>query len=96
MKKVFLAMAAMFSIVGLYEVSIAGPKYRTEFIQCGSENYKYRECSASSVRMVMEARLSQQHSKTSCRKGSTWGYGRQGVWVDKGCRGTFEVSGVSL
>jgi hypothetical protein len=34
-------------------------------------------------------RLVNQRSGSPCRQGSTWGYDRSGVWVDRGCRADF-------
>lgn len=32
-----------------------------------------------------------QRSEADCIYGRTWGYDRQGIWVDRGCRADFEV-----
>ena len=37
------------------------------------------------------ARLVKQLSKAPCLQGESWGFDRHGIWVDKGCRGTFEA-----
>jgi len=36
-------------------------------------------------------RVSRQISESSCRLGYSWGYDRNGVWVDHGCRAEFEI-----
>jgi hypothetical protein len=36
-------------------------------------------------------RLIRTLSDTPCTQGRTWGYDRNGIWVDRGCRGEFEV-----
>lgn len=36
-------------------------------------------------------RLVQQKSGSSCVQGQTWGYDRNEIWVDRGCRADFEV-----
>jgi hypothetical protein len=41
-------------------------------------------------------RLVRQLSGSSCQQGSTWGYDSRGVWVDRGCRAEFDVSGGSV
>jgi hypothetical protein len=41
----------------------------------------------SNVEMV------QQLSQSPCTRGSTWGNDGQGIWVDRGCRARFRVSG---
>lgn len=40
-------------------------------------------------------RLVRQLSKSECRFGDTWGYDRDAIWVDKGCRAEFEVGKAS-
>jgi hypothetical protein len=37
------------------------------------------------------ARLVRQMSDAACTQGRTWGFDRDGVWVDRGCRGVFEA-----
>jgi hypothetical protein len=34
--------------------------------------------------------LAQQHSRSQCAEGHSWGVDRQGLWVNQGCRGTFQ------
>lgn len=36
-------------------------------------------------------RLLRQQSVMPCKEGRTWGYGRNQVWVSRGCQGQFEV-----
>lgn len=38
-----------------------------------------------------KVRLVRQLSDKPCRENRTWGYNRRGIWVDDGCRGTFEI-----
>jgi hypothetical protein len=59
-------------------------------ITCGSNNRTRVHCNADTRGGV---RLSRQLSAASCREGSTWGYDSQGVWVDRGCRAEFRLSG---
>lgn len=54
--------------------------------RCESVREHYVECDAD-VRRGVE--LVRQLSRTNCRRGENWGYGRRGVWVDDGCRGLF-------
>jgi len=37
-------------------------------------------------------RLLRQQSALPCKEGRTWGYGRNEVWVSRGCKGQFEVA----
>jgi hypothetical protein len=40
-------------------------------------------------------RLRRQLSRDACVEGRTWGFDRDGVWVDRGCRAEFEIGGSS-
>jgi hypothetical protein len=40
-------------------------------------------------------RLRRQVSRDACVEGQTWGFDRNGIWVDKGCRAEFEIGGSS-
>ncbi|OOG63995.1 hypothetical protein B0E46_08710 [Rhodanobacter sp. B04] len=54
-------------------------------IRCESSNGQFNRC------MVpwRDAQLVRQESKGACIRGQSWGVDRQGLWVDRGCRGQF-------
>lgn len=57
-------------------------------ITCSSNNGRRNFCPVDTrggVRMV------NQRSGSPCIQGSTWGYDRRGVWVDRGCRADFAL-----
>ena len=56
---------------------------------CASDDGRRHYCPVNTSRGV---RLVNQRSKTACVQGSTWGYDRKGVWVDRGCRADFFVA----
>ncbi len=60
----------------------------TRNLDCSSINNQYRYCRAG---RVDRAELIRQNSRKACVKGFSWGFDRNGVWVDKGCRATFRV-----
>ena len=62
---------------------------RNELVNCESHSRDYNYCRAS-VRNH-RVRLLRQHSNRSCRFGESWGYDYGGIWVDNGCKGTFEI-----
>src|SRR6202140_2349007 len=37
--------------------------------------------------------LIRQRSQATCIEGQTWGYGKRGIWADRGCRADFRVTG---
>ena len=61
---------------------------RTNIITCASNDGRRAYCDVDTRNGV---RLLEQHSDRPCREGSTWGYDRRGIWVDRGCRADFEV-----
>jgi hypothetical protein len=36
-------------------------------------------------------RLKDQLSREACVQGISWGFDRDGIWVDKGCRAEFQI-----
>jgi hypothetical protein len=57
-------------------------------IVCESRDNRYRHCPANVYR---EAQLVRQLSDSDCTYNRSWGFDRNGVWVDRGCRGEFAV-----
>ncbi|MDG4554013.1 MAG: DUF3011 domain-containing protein [Candidatus Competibacter sp.] len=57
-------------------------------VRCESTDQGYRYCRADTRDGVQ---LYRQLSKNACRYNDTWGYDRRGVWVDRGCRGDFQL-----
>jgi len=57
----------------------------TGTIQCNSVGMQPNSCRAP----WRDAVLVRQTSKSSCIKGSTWGFRHGTVWVDRGCAGVF-------
>jgi hypothetical protein len=56
---------------------------------CESHEYRYNFCATGRVR---SAQLVQQRSSAPCIQGRTWGWTRDGIWVDQGCEGAFRVN----
>jgi hypothetical protein len=52
---------------------------------CASNDNRYARCQVS----WRDAILVQQSSKAACIRGQTWGFDRNGIWVNGGCRGQF-------
>jgi hypothetical protein len=55
---------------------------------CASKDERYRECQ---LPIDGRARLVKRKSDAPCIEGSSWGQKGDRVWVDRGCRATFEV-----
>ena len=57
-------------------------------VRCESNRMDYVRCNVGRVRY---AELSRQYSGSPCIYGQTWGYRRDSLWVDRGCRADFWV-----
>jgi hypothetical protein len=57
-------------------------------ITCESTENKYRYCAASTDN---EVRMLRQISTERCDQGKSWGYDKEGVWVDLNCAAEFRV-----
>lgn len=58
-------------------------------ISCSSENGQRMYCDADTRGGVL---LTRQLSRAACQQGSSWGYDRRGIWVDRGCGAEFTVA----
>lgn len=61
---------------------------RNSLITCSSDGNRRTYCDADTTNGV---RLVREHGNSACRLGSTWGFDRRGIWVDRGCRGDFQT-----
>jgi hypothetical protein len=57
-------------------------------VNCSSDDMGRHHCSADTRAGVHIVR---QRSEADCVYGRTWGYDREGIWVDRGCRADFEI-----
>jgi len=57
-------------------------------IVCASNDGRRNYCAADTSRGVI---LVRQLGQVSCTQGQTWGMDRNGIWVDRGCKGEFRV-----
>lgn len=61
-------------------------------VTCGSNDGRYATCAWDAN--AGQPYLLEQSSRTACIEGRTWGYDRrEGLWVDRGCRGRFGSAG---
>lgn len=56
-------------------------------VNCASDNGSRRYCNVDTRDGV---RLVRQYGE-GCRQGDTWGYDDRGIWVDRGCKGEFQI-----
>ena len=81
-------LLAKFSLGGLLLFAAAAAQAST--ITCESRNNSYQTCPVDGSSGV---RLSRQLSSQGCWENDTWGYDRNRIWVDRGCRAEFQVGG---
>jgi len=79
-------IVATLSLAGLLLFAASAAQAST--ITCESTNNEYRSCPADTSGGV---RLSQQLSTKGCWENDTWGFDRNKIWVDRGCRAQFQV-----
>jgi uncharacterized protein YraI len=83
-------MLATISLSGL--MLFAAAAAQASIVTCESTNNEYRSCPVDASGGV---RLSQQLSTKGCWENDTWGYDRNKIWVDRGCRAQFQVGAQS-
>lgn len=57
-------------------------------VRCESGKSRYHRCNVPVYRGVQ---LQRKLSDSPCSQGSSWGWDRNGIWVDRGCRADFLV-----
>ena len=75
-------------VVVIWLLSTVAASTQNQTIYCGSEDGRRRTCSVNTLDGV---RLVEQKSSAECVEGRSWGYRRDYVWVDRGCRADFEI-----
>jgi len=79
-------MLATISLIPLLLFAAAAVQAST--VTCESTNNEYRSCPVDTRGGV---RLSRQLSTKGCWENDTWGFDRNKIWVDRGCRAQFQV-----
>lgn len=59
-----------------------------EAVRCESRDGRLNRCDMP----WRDARLVRQESDSPCERGRSWGVDRDGLWVDRGCRGLFAAA----
>lgn len=59
-------------------------------VRCESHGGNYQICSVE-LHRDDSVRLVNRLSGADCREGKSWGWSRDGIWVDRGCRADFVV-----
>jgi hypothetical protein len=64
-----------------------------QIVNCSSNDMRRHSCPANTSNGV---RLERQISGSACIAGQTWGYERDFIWVDRGCRADFALNTGSM
>jgi len=82
-----ILMGVVTGLLGVLSLTVAPPAQAQggRTIRCESINGKFSRCTMP----WRDARLARQESKGACIRDQSWGVDRQGLWVDRGCRGLF-------
>jgi hypothetical protein len=62
---------------------------KSQRVSCASFDGRKNYCDVDT--QGAKVQLTRQIGTATCEEGSTWGYDRRGVWVDRGCNGEFLV-----
>ena len=62
---------------------------KSQTISCESFDGRKNHCDVDT--QGAKVQLTRQIGTATCTEGSTWGYDRSGIWVDRGCSGEFLV-----
>lgn len=76
------------AIAGLLLLGGTGTAAAQTTIRCESQGGGYRSCAVNTAGGVT---LSRQLSSQGCWQNDTWGYDRNRIWVNRGCRAEFRV-----
>lgn len=76
------------AIAGLLLLSATGHAAAQQTLRCESSNGTYKSCPVDTRGGVT---LSRQLSRQGCWQDDTWGYDRNRIWVNHGCRAEFRV-----
>ena len=60
-------------------------------VNCDSWSFKYAACSIEDVDAVLNVKVNNKRSDSECVLGSSFGFKGGSIWVDKGCRASFDV-----
>lgn len=75
--------------VGLVSASVPMSAADPQYVRCESGAFgRYRECRVKTDNRV---ELVRELSRNRCKQWKNWGFDRDGIWVDDGCRAEFRV-----
>jgi Protein of unknown function (DUF3011) len=64
--------------------------YKLPTVVCASKNGRPNRCHTDFA--IQRAEVDKRYSGSPCEYGRSWGYDRNEIWVDRGCRARFVVT----
>jgi hypothetical protein len=64
------------------------PTWKPYTLKCESRNKKRASCPVKADAVVS---LQRQTGRNSCQQGVSWGHSGNAIWVDRGCKGIFDI-----
>jgi hypothetical protein len=80
---------ALLAFIGLVLAGTAQSVMAQQTITCSSDDGGRHTCHVDARGGVQ---MTNQRSGAACQQGYSWGYNREGIWVDHGCRADFMVN----
>ena len=80
---------ALLALFGLVLAGTAQSAMAQQTITCSSDDGGRHTCRVDARGGVQ---MTNQRSGAACQQGYSWGYNREGIWVDHGCRADFMVN----
>jgi len=80
---------ALLALFGLVLAGTAQSAMAQQTITCSSDDGGRHTCPVDARGGVQ---MTNQRSGAACQQGYSWGYNREGIWVDHGCRADFIVN----
>lgn len=80
-------------VVGVPEHPTVTEKDKNQRIACSSTDGRKNYCDTDT--RGAKVQLARQLGPSPCDENVSWGYDKQGIWVDRGCRGEFVIVKVS-
>ncbi|MBP6003869.1 MAG: DUF3011 domain-containing protein [Pyrinomonadaceae bacterium] len=87
---IFIMAVLVLTVIG--PAGVQHVAAQNKMLTCGSTGGNYNYCRVDTDNRV---RLERKLSISDCVYGSSWGYDKRGIWVDRGCRAEFAYGGSS-
>jgi Protein of unknown function (DUF3011) len=77
------------ALIGSMRREVPQAPQQPQTLECSSKDNRYTLCRIDTARGVA---MERQLSRSICTQNQTWGFTREGIWVDRGCRARFIIN----